>query len=76
VIREAAANNHNLRPRPQRPSSEVEIATPNEEIDDADNETTGDFLSDNEGHVCSLYCDLPHVILYLIPDEPYHCRHA
>ena len=55
--REAVANNHNLRPRPERTSSEIAIA--NEEIDDC--ETTGDFLSDNEGDVRSMYCNLPHL---------------
>ena len=55
--REAAANNHNLRRRPERTSSEIAIA--NEEIDDC--ETTGDFLSDNEGDVRSMYCNLPYL---------------
>jgi len=57
--REAVANNHDLRPRPERTSSEIAIA--NEEI--ADCETIGDFLSDNEGDVHSMYCNLPHMIL-------------
>ena len=52
--REAEGNTHNLRPRPERASSEIEIAIANEEI--ADCETIGDFLSDNEGDVCSMYC--------------------
>jgi hypothetical protein len=43
-----------LRPRPERASSEIEIAIANEEI--ADCETIGDFLSDNEGDICSMYC--------------------
>jgi hypothetical protein len=55
--REAAAKNHNLRSRLERTSSEIAIA--NEEI--ADCETIGDFLSDNEGDVHTMYCNLPYM---------------
>lgn len=54
---EAAASNHNLQPRPERTSSQIAIE--HEEI--ADCVTIGDFLSDNEGDVRSMYCNLPYL---------------
>jgi hypothetical protein len=59
---EVAASNHNLRPRPERSSH---IAIEHEEI--ADCETIGDFLSDNEGDVRSMHCNLPY--LYLVANS-------
>jgi hypothetical protein len=47
--REATATNHNLRPRPERPNSDIAIT--NEE--NASYGVTGDFLSENEGMYCN-----------------------